>query len=112
MIYLRYRDRMCLFPRMLVVQATLYKIGQTILKANPGVQSVRIALPNKHYIPVDMKYIGIDNLTPYVILLYPLEPVLYSLWPRRSHRRSAGGQSLVGALAPLLSRKKEAFRGD
>ncbi|KAI0312236.1 uricase [Amylostereum chailletii] len=46
------------------VQATLYKMGQTILANNPGVGSVRIALPNKHYIPVDMKYIGVDNTTP------------------------------------------------
>lgn len=27
---------------------------------------MRYVLPNKHYIPVDMKYIGLDNTTPYV----------------------------------------------
>ncbi|KAI0031130.1 uricase [Vararia minispora EC-137] len=46
------------------VQATLYKMGQEILAANPAVMSVQISLPNKHYIPVDMKYIGLDNTTP------------------------------------------------
>ena len=28
---------------------------------------VRYVLPNKHYVPVDMKYIGVDNTTPYVV---------------------------------------------
>jgi len=28
--------------------------------------SVRYVLPNKHYIPVDMKYINVDNTSPYV----------------------------------------------
>jgi urate oxidase len=51
-------------------QATLYKMGQAILAANAHVASVRIALPNKHYIPVDMKYIGLDNTTPCVLHLY------------------------------------------
>jgi len=46
------------------VQATLYKMAQRIIAENDGVQTASYALPNKHYIPVDMKYIGIDNLTP------------------------------------------------
>ncbi|KDR72246.1 hypothetical protein GALMADRAFT_229070 [Galerina marginata CBS 339.88] len=46
------------------VQATLYKMGQRIIAENGGVQSVTYDLPNKHYIPVDMNYIGVDNLTP------------------------------------------------
>jgi len=46
------------------VQATLYKMAQRIIAENASVQSVTYALPNKHYIPVDMKYIGVDNLTP------------------------------------------------
>jgi len=46
------------------VQATLYKMAEQILGVNPGVTLVQYALPNKHYIPVDMKYLGIDNLTP------------------------------------------------
>lgn len=47
-------------------QATLYKMAQRVLAENAGVESVRYVLPNKHYIPVDMKYIGVDNTTPYV----------------------------------------------
>jgi len=46
------------------VQATLYKMGQRVLAENAGVMTVRYVLPNKHYIPVDMKYIGVDNTTP------------------------------------------------
>jgi len=46
------------------VQATLYKMAQQIIAENPYVESVTYSLPNKHYVPVDMKYIGIDNMTP------------------------------------------------
>lgn len=46
------------------VQATLYKMAQRVLAENEGVETVRYVLPNKHYIPVDMKYIGVDNTTP------------------------------------------------
>lgn len=49
-------------------QATLYKMAQRVLAENAGVMSVRYVLPNKHYIPVDMKYIGVDNTTPYVAI--------------------------------------------
>jgi hypothetical protein len=41
-------------------------MAQRVLAENAGVESVRYELPNKHYIPVDMKYIGVDNTTPYV----------------------------------------------
>ncbi|KAK7435041.1 hypothetical protein VKT23_019850 [Stygiomarasmius scandens] len=46
------------------VQATLYKMAQKIVADNSGIQSVTYTLPNKHYVPVDMKYIGVDNMTP------------------------------------------------
>ncbi|KAF8149115.1 uricase [Crassisporium funariophilum] len=46
------------------VQATLYKMAQRVISENASVQSVSYSLPNKHYIPVDMKYLGVDNLTP------------------------------------------------
>ncbi|KAF5344361.1 hypothetical protein D9758_013255 [Tetrapyrgos nigripes] len=46
------------------VQATLYKMAQKIIADNAGVQEVSYSLPNKHYVPVDMKYIGVDNMTP------------------------------------------------
>ncbi|KAG6885313.1 hypothetical protein C0993_003290 [Termitomyces sp. T159_Od127] len=39
-------------------------MGQLVLAQNDGVQAVTYILPNKHYIPVDMSYIGIENVTP------------------------------------------------
>jgi len=47
------------------VQATLYKMGQRLIEANAAVDRATYSLPNKHYIPVDMKYIGIDNTSPF-----------------------------------------------
>ena len=49
-------------------------MAQRVLAENVGVESVRYVLPNKHYIPVDMKYIGEDNSTPYVS-----RDILYSI---------------------------------
>ncbi|KIP08011.1 hypothetical protein PHLGIDRAFT_104888 [Phlebiopsis gigantea 11061_1 CR5-6] len=46
------------------VQATLYLMAERILAENKHVQTVSYTLPNKHYIPVDLRYAGIDNLTP------------------------------------------------
>jgi len=46
------------------VQATLYLMCQRLLAQNKFITNVNYKLPNKHYIPVDMKYIGVDNLTP------------------------------------------------
>jgi urate oxidase len=46
------------------VQATLFKMGQRVIAENADVESVSYTLPNKHYVPVDMKYIGVDNMTP------------------------------------------------
>ncbi|KAJ3771679.1 uricase [Lentinula raphanica] len=46
------------------VQATLYKMADKIIAENADIQSVSYSLPNKHYIPVDMSYMGLDNLTP------------------------------------------------
>lgn len=42
-------------------------MAERILAENEHIQTVNYALPNKHYIPVDMRYAGIDNLTPYVL---------------------------------------------
>ena len=39
-------------------------MAQRIISENAFIQTVSYALPNKHYIPVDMKYLGVDNLTP------------------------------------------------
>ncbi|TDL25562.1 uricase [Rickenella mellea] len=46
------------------VQATLYKMAERLLAEHGDVEHVAYTLPNKHYLAVDMKYIGIDNLTP------------------------------------------------
>ena len=45
-------------------------MGQRIIAENAHVNSVSYALPNKHYVPVDMKYIGLDNMSPCVIGLF------------------------------------------
>jgi len=39
-------------------------MGQRVIAENAGVVSVTYKLPNKHYIPVNMNYIGVDNITP------------------------------------------------
>lgn len=39
-------------------------MAQRVVAENDAVQTVSYRLPNKHYIPVDMKYIGVDNTTP------------------------------------------------
>ena len=39
-------------------------MAQKLIAQNKFVDQVTYALPNKHYVPVDMKYIGIDNVTP------------------------------------------------
>ena len=48
-------------------------MGQRIIAENAHIASVTYKLPNKHYVPVDLKYIGIDNTSPYVLfyLHYP-----------------------------------------
>ena len=46
-------------------QATLYKMGRRLIEENAAVDRATYTLPNKHYIPVDMNYIGIDNSSPF-----------------------------------------------
>ncbi|KAJ6492710.1 hypothetical protein C8R47DRAFT_420269 [Mycena vitilis] len=46
------------------VQATLFRMAQLIIAQNAHVQTVSYALPNKHYIPVDMAYLGVENIVP------------------------------------------------
>ena len=41
-------------------------MAQKVIAENAHISSVTYTLPNKHYLPVDMGYIGIDNLTPSV----------------------------------------------
>lgn len=60
------------FDFLVATKATLYKMAQRVLADNPFVQSVSYSLPNKHYIPVDMKYIGLENLKPFVPSLFDM----------------------------------------
>ncbi|KAI9566942.1 hypothetical protein HD554DRAFT_2273203 [Boletus coccyginus] len=46
------------------VQATLFKMGERVIAENAGVEQATYKLPNKHYLAVDMGYLGVDNLTP------------------------------------------------
>lgn len=46
------------------VQATLYRMAGLLVQEHAQLASAAYALPNKHYVPVDMKYLGIDNMTP------------------------------------------------
>jgi hypothetical protein len=45
-------------------------MGERVIAENTGVESVTYKLPNKHYIPIDMKYIGVDNTTPLSIIRF------------------------------------------
>lgn len=46
------------------VQATMYRMSEAILgdATNKAVQDVAFALPNKHYIPIDLGFKGLGNL--------------------------------------------------
>jgi len=46
------------------VQATLYKMAQKIIDENPSVGAITYRLPNKHYIPVNLSFMHLENLTP------------------------------------------------
>jgi hypothetical protein len=62
-------------------------MAQRVLAENAGVESVRYVLPNKHYIPVDMKYIGVDNTNPYVLETFSIafsSRRLFQLWKTSS----------------------------
>ncbi|KAG0145366.1 hypothetical protein CROQUDRAFT_63994 [Cronartium quercuum f. sp. fusiforme G11] len=44
------------------VQATLYKMAESIIGTNPSISSVFYSLPNKHYLPIDLSwYQSIQN---------------------------------------------------
>ena len=45
-------------------QATLYKTGELVLKGNPQVVDITYKLPNKHYLPVNLDFKGLQNTTP------------------------------------------------
>jgi urate oxidase len=43
------------------VQHTLYAMGEAVIAACPDVDAVRLVMPNKHHIPVDLAAIGLTN---------------------------------------------------
>ncbi|KAJ1307523.1 hypothetical protein OPQ81_001621 [Rhizoctonia solani] len=46
------------------VQATMYKMSQLFIADNATANSISYRLPNKHYIPVPLDYIGLANTKP------------------------------------------------
>jgi urate oxidase len=43
------------------VQHTIYAIGEAVIAATPAVQSIHLAMPNKHHLPVDLSRFGLAN---------------------------------------------------
>lgn len=43
------------------VQHTLHAMGEAVLERHPEVSEVRLTLPNKHHIPVDLTRFGLEN---------------------------------------------------
>jgi len=43
------------------VQHTLYAMGEAVIAATPDVISIHLAMPNKHYLPVDLSRFGLAN---------------------------------------------------
>ena len=46
------------------VQATLYEMGAAALEACAAIEEVQLALPNRHYLPVDLRHFdrGLGNV--------------------------------------------------
>ncbi len=45
----------------LSLQQTLYRMGERVIERCPGIDEVRLSLPNKHHILVDLEPFGLDN---------------------------------------------------
>jgi urate oxidase len=43
------------------VQHTIYAMGEAVIAATPDVISIHLAMPNKHYLPVDLSRFGLAN---------------------------------------------------
>jgi urate oxidase len=69
-------------------------MAQRILAENSFVQSVTYTLPNKHYVPVDMRYISVDNLTPYDFSILPF------LQELTQHKNSSKAEVFMPLAAP------------
>ena len=45
----------------LSLQQTLYQMGRRVLEKRPEIVEVRLSLPNKHHLLVDLAPFGLDN---------------------------------------------------
>jgi urate oxidase len=54
------------------VQDSMYRMGEAVLAAMPEVAEIAFAMPNKHYIPIDLQPFGLDN--PGTVFLPTDEP--------------------------------------
>jgi len=43
------------------VQETLYAMGDRVLQSQSEIDEIRLTLPNKHYLPVNLKPLGLEN---------------------------------------------------
>jgi urate oxidase len=43
------------------VQVTLFQMGEAALKATPQISKIHIAMPNKHYLLINLKPFGLEN---------------------------------------------------
>ena len=43
------------------VQHTLYAMGRAVLDSSAGIQAIRLVMPNKHHLPVDVSRFGLQN---------------------------------------------------
>lgn len=43
------------------VQETLYAMGDAVLQAHPEIEEIRLTLPNRHYLPVNLEPFGFEN---------------------------------------------------
>jgi len=45
----------------LSLQQTLFEMGRAVLEAHPEIAEIRLSMPNKHHIPVDLAPFGLEN---------------------------------------------------
>jgi hypothetical protein len=92
-------------------QATLYHMAHLIIVQNTHVQTVSYALPNKHYIPVDMGYLGVENLVPCMLpwrlgIIASLTLIQFYLYSTERKRKSSCSSQLLDAHPFLLRRQR------
>jgi hypothetical protein len=98
-------------PPLTSSQATLYRMARLIIAQNAHVQTVSYALPNKHYIPVDMGYLGVENLVLCVLpwrlgIIASLTLVRFYLYGTERKRMSSCPSRLPGAHPFPLRRQR------